>query len=72
MKNKIAANVLTVLTILSVLLINFFWGNSILFDYYFKEESQKLFYCDTGKYFLVTITICAVLYYLIGCPVLCS
>lgn len=53
-------------TILSVLLINFFWGNSILFDYYFKGESQKLFYCDTGKYFLVTITICVVLYYLIS------
>lgn len=45
---------------LSVLLVNFFWGNSILFGNYFKNESQYVFYKDTAKYFIVTTVACAV------------
>lgn len=55
-------NGIIIATLLSVLLINFFWGNSILFDNYFKNAKQSLFYKDTALYFIVTCLIGGVCY----------
>lgn len=44
-------------TIISILIINYGYGTSIIFKYYFKKSSIKLYFLDHLKYTIVTVVV---------------
>lgn len=50
-------NGIIVATIISIVLINFLWGTTILYKYYFKGIKPTSYYLDNLKYIVVTIVI---------------
>lgn len=51
-------------TIISILGVNFLWGSSILFKYYFKEYDVWNFYKNHLKYFFITIMTSCITFFL--------
>lgn len=49
-------------TIISILLINFGYGTSIVFKFYFKGISMKQYYMDHLQYTLITVAVALVTY----------
>lgn len=53
-------------TIISLLIVNFIWGNIILFKIYFGMEKLKEYYIYQIKYLLVTVCVCVVIYRMVS------
>lgn len=49
-------------TIISIVVINFLWGNEILYKYYMKGEEKKIYYKEHIVYFLVTLIVTVISY----------
>lgn len=50
-------------TLISILVINFGYGSTIIYKYYFKEEKVSEYYLYHLKYFLITAFIAVVTYF---------
>lgn len=61
-KLGVAGTVLS--TIISIVAINYGYGTSIVFKYYFKGISMKQYYLDHFKYTLVTTIVAFITYYI--------
>ena len=49
-------------TLISLLVINFGYGSTIIYKYYFKEEKVSEYYLYHLKYFIITVIIATITY----------
>lgn len=56
-------NGIIVATLISLFAINFCYGSTLIFKYYFVEQKVSNYFLQHGTYFLVTAIICGVTYY---------
>ena len=53
-------------TLISLVFINYMYGAQIVFKYYFKGISVKEYFKDNGKYGLVTLVACFIVFFIIN------
>lgn len=57
-------NGIVLATVISILAVDFAYGNQIVFRFYFKNKKQREYYFDHLKYFLATFVACMATYFL--------
>lgn len=55
-------NGIIIATCISIILINFLWGTTILYKYYFKGIKPTSYYLDNLKYAFVTVIVATITY----------
>lgn len=49
-------------TLISLVIVNFFWGSTIIFKYYFVSKRPLAYFASHGRYLLVTLLAASVTY----------
>lgn len=51
-------------TLIALIIVNYGYGTQIIFKYYFKNISLKEYFFDNGRYAIVTLMACIIVYFI--------